>query len=254
MPLAVSVDEEGGRVSRLSSLIGATPSARVLAQTKTPDEVYQLALDRGRQMRGLGITIDFAPVVDVSNQGDDTVIGDRSFSNDPAVVTTYAGAYARGLRDAGLLPVLKHFPGHGHASGDSHKGGVVTPLAAGDQWTVDGVPFRAVDMRVGGGPSPTRVTGGIDGHFPEVKKWLADVLPNFPAYSHLLGNFDIRIDGDTATARTICFNPMVFKAAEGDKPSQILFVGIWYVDELIRTADGWRMTRRVEEKCFDKLL
>ena len=70
------------------------------------DEVYQLALDRGRQMRGLGITIDFAPVVDVSNQGDDTVIGDRSFSNDPAVVTTYAGAYARGLRDAGLLSII----------------------------------------------------------------------------------------------------------------------------------------------------
>ena len=95
-----------------------------------------------------------------------------------------------------------------------------------------------------------RVTGGIDGRFPEVKKWLGEVLPNFPAYSHMLGNFDVRIDGDTATARTICFNPMVFNEEE----KQILFVGIWYVDELIRTAAGWRMTRRVEEKCFDKLL
>lgn len=99
-----------------------------------------------------------------------------------------------------------------------------------------------------------RVTGGIDGRFPAVKKWLAEVLPNFPAYSHMLGNFDIRVDGDTATARTICFNPMVFQAGEGTKQSQVLFVGIWYVDELIRTAGGWRFTRRVEEKCFDKLL
>lgn len=144
LPLAVSVDEEGGRVSRLSSLIGATPSARVLAQTKTPDEVYQLALDRGRQMRGLGITIDFAPVVDVSNQGDDTVIGDRSFSNDPAVVTTYAGAYARGLRDAGLLPVLKHFPGHGHGSGDSHTAGVVTTPPLDQLMQSDLVPYRTL--------------------------------------------------------------------------------------------------------------
>lgn len=95
-----------------------------------------------------------------------------------------------------------------------------------------------------------RVTGGIDGHYPDVKKWLGEVLPNFPAYSHMLGNFDIRIDGDSATARTICFNPMVFN----EERKQILFVGIWYVDELIRTAGGWRMTRRVEEKCFDKLL
>lgn len=95
-----------------------------------------------------------------------------------------------------------------------------------------------------------RVTGGIDGRYPEVKAWLKQVLPNFPAYSHMLGNFDIRIDGDTATARTICFNPMVFDG----EPKQILFVGIWYEDELLRTPDGWRMTKRVEVKCFDKLL
>lgn len=126
-PLAVSVDEEGGRVSRLSALIGAAPSARALAQTHTPDEVYGMALERGRAMAGLGITVDFAPVVDVSEAPDDTVIGDRSFSADPAVVTAYSQAYARGLRDAGLLPVLKHFPGHGHGSGDSHTGEVSTP-------------------------------------------------------------------------------------------------------------------------------
>ncbi|MEX0581051.1 MAG: glycoside hydrolase family 3 N-terminal domain-containing protein [Mycobacterium sp.] len=144
LPLAVSVDEEGGRVSRLSSLIGPAPAARTLAQTQTPDEVYQLALSRGRQMRGLGITIDFAPVVDVSDQGANTVIGDRSFSNDPATVTTYAGAFARGLRDAGLLPVLKHFPGHGSGSGDSHTAGVVTTPPLDELMESDLVPYRTL--------------------------------------------------------------------------------------------------------------
>ena len=143
LPLAVSVDEEGGRVSRLASLIGSQPSPRVLAQTRTPEEVYAIALERGHQMRGLGITIDFAPVVDVTDAPDDTVIGDRSFGSDPAVVTDYAGAYARGLRDAGLLPVLKHFPGHGHGSGDSHTGGVVTPPLAELQ-NSDLVPYRTL--------------------------------------------------------------------------------------------------------------
>jgi hypothetical protein len=95
-----------------------------------------------------------------------------------------------------------------------------------------------------------RVTGGTDGHYPEVKAWLADVLPNFPAYMHLLGNFDVRIDGDAASSRTMCFNPMVFDANSG----QVMFIGIWYIDEFIRTADGWRMHRRVEEKCFDKMI
>jgi len=127
LPLAVSVDEEGGRVSRLAGLIGTQPSPRVLAASHTPDEVYNIALARGQAMKRLGITIDFAPVVDVTNAPDDTVIGDRSFGADPTAVTDYAGAYARGLRDAGLLPVLKHFPGHGHGSGDTHTGSVVTP-------------------------------------------------------------------------------------------------------------------------------
>ena len=95
-----------------------------------------------------------------------------------------------------------------------------------------------------------RAMGGIDGGFPEVKTWLAQVLPNFPAYAHMLGNFDVRIDGDTAWSRTICFNPMVL----GGDQNQILYCGLWYEDEFIRTAEGWRMSRRVETKCFDKVV
>lgn len=95
-----------------------------------------------------------------------------------------------------------------------------------------------------------RAMGGIDGQFPQVKAWLADVLPNFPAYSHMLGNLSIKFDGDTATSRVICFNPMVLDAEQ----KQILFCGLWYDDEFVRTSDGWRMTRRVETKCFDKVV
>ena len=143
LPLAVSVDEEGGRVSRLAGLIGNQPSPRVLAASHTPDEVYNIALARGQEMRKLGITIDFAPVVDVTDAPDDTVIGDRSFGADPTAVADYAGAYARGLRDAGLLPVLKHFPGHGHGSGDTHTGSVVTPPIA-DLQNNDLIPYRTL--------------------------------------------------------------------------------------------------------------
>lgn len=143
LPLAVSVDEEGGRVSRLAGLIGSQPSARSLAASSTPDQVYGIALQRGQAMRRLGITVDFAPVVDVTDAAAGGVIGDRSFGADPMTVTDYAGAYARGLRDAGVLPVLKHFPGHGRASGDSHTEGVVTPPLA-DLQNVDLVPYRTL--------------------------------------------------------------------------------------------------------------
>jgi hypothetical protein len=92
--------------------------------------------------------------------------------------------------------------------------------------------------------------GGIEGRYPEVKAWLAEVLPNFPMYAHMLGNFSVRIDGDTASSRTICFNPMVL----GGEKEQVMFCGLWYDDDFVRTADGWRMTRRVETKCFQKIL
>jgi beta-N-acetylhexosaminidase len=85
--------------------------------------------------------MDLAPVVDVSRQSGGQVIGDRSFSDDPAVVAEYAGAFAAGLREAGIVPVLKHFPGHGHATGDSHRQATVTPPLA-DLEASDLVPYR----------------------------------------------------------------------------------------------------------------
>ncbi|WP_409430399.1 glycoside hydrolase family 3 N-terminal domain-containing protein [Mycobacterium sp. SMC-16] len=147
LPIAVSVDEEGGRVQRLKGLIGSQPSARALvAAGKSPEQVREIARLRGQAMKELGITIDFAPVVDITNAADGTVIGDRSWGNTAEIVTAYAGAYADGLRDAGVLPVLKHFPGHGHASGDSHQGGVVTPPLAQLE-TLDLVPYQSLTTR-----------------------------------------------------------------------------------------------------------
>ncbi|UAK33785.1 glycoside hydrolase family 3 protein [Nocardia asteroides] len=141
VPLMVTIDEEGGRVSRVRDLIGPAPSARETAQTMSPEQYYSATLARGRALKDLGVTVNFAPDVDVSSQPDDTVIGDRSFSDDPAVVTRYADAYVRAMREVGVGTVMKHFPGHGSASGDSHTGAVRTPPLEQMQ-TVDLAPFR----------------------------------------------------------------------------------------------------------------
>lgn len=141
VPLMVTIDEEGGRVSRVRDLIGAAPSARETAQTMTPEQFYDATLTRGRALKDLGVTVDFAPDVDVSSQPDDSVIGDRSFSDDPEVVTRYADAYIRAMREVGVGTVMKHFPGHGSGSGDSHTGAVRTPPLDQMQ-NVDLVPFR----------------------------------------------------------------------------------------------------------------
>jgi beta-N-acetylhexosaminidase len=141
LPVAVAVDDEGGRVQRIDALDGQLPSARSMAANLSPEQVYQLAVKRGRQLRARGVTVDFAPSVDVSSQPDGAVIGNRSFSSDPNIVARYAGAFARGLRDAGVLPVFKHFPGHGRATGDSHRGAVRTPPLA-ELREVDLLPYR----------------------------------------------------------------------------------------------------------------
>jgi beta-N-acetylhexosaminidase len=141
IPPLVAVDDEGGRVQRIDQLAGPIPSARTMAQTMTPAQVRELALQRGRALHAAGVTMDMAPVVDVSNQSNGQVIGDRSFADDPGVVAEYADAFASGLRDAGVVPVLKHFPGHGHAAGDSHREAATTPSLA-DLETSDLIPYQ----------------------------------------------------------------------------------------------------------------
>ncbi len=93
-----------------------------------------------------------------------------------------------------------------------------------------------------------RAMGGIFGHFPEIKAWLKSVLVNFPNYFHMVTNTELTFEGDTARAKTICFNPMEVPLPGGS--TQVMFLGLWYVDQLVRTPKGWRLSRRVEQGCF----
>ncbi len=114
----IAVDEEGGRVQRLAGLTSSLPSAREVGSTLTLEQAHQLAEDHALAIGELGFTMNLAPVVDLDNGG---FIGDRAFGEDPDVVTEYAFASAEGIIDAGLDPVIKHFPGHGRGI-DSHTG------------------------------------------------------------------------------------------------------------------------------------
>ena len=120
--MLVAVDEEGGRVSRLGSkgIVDRLPAARTLARTRTPEQIRRLGARLGRQMAAVGMDWNFAPVLDVADAASDTVIGDRSYSGDPAVVAAAGGAFAAGLRSEGVLTTGKHFPGHGRTTVDSH--------------------------------------------------------------------------------------------------------------------------------------
>ena len=118
----ILIDQEGGRVARLGPPHWpAFPSAARLAEGPV-GTTRATARAIGEMLAGLGIDVNCAPVADVHAPGvTHEVIGERAFSSDPAVVAVHARAYAEGLRDVGVLPVVKHLPGHGRARGDSHE-------------------------------------------------------------------------------------------------------------------------------------
>ena len=91
-------------------------------------------------------------------------------------------------------------------------------------------------------------SGGIKGSYPEVRAWLAKVMPHFSVCQHLVTNRDIRIDGDTATSRAYFYNPMGQTRPDGG--TQLFFVGGWYLDRLVRTPEGWRIRERVTRQAW----
>jgi beta-N-acetylhexosaminidase len=189
IPLAVAVDDEGGRVQRLDTLDGELPSARAMARSRTPDQVRELGEQRGREQLARGITMNLAPTVDVT--GKSAAIGDRSFADDPDTVSRYADAFVEGQRAAGVYTVLKHFPGHGRASGDSHKGRVTTPPLA-DMRADDLRPYAS--LLGPGGPLADGRTGVLVGHL-DVPGLTTDLPSSLTPEVYALLRGEIGFDG-----------------------------------------------------------
>ena len=124
-PFLIAVDQEGGRVRRLWPGKGFThlPPAAEMGRG-TPEQTRQTAARVGRELRGLGINVNFAPVVDVNVNPACPIIGGlgRSFSDDEHAVSAHALAFGQGQMAEGVIPTLKHFPGHGSSLADSHLG------------------------------------------------------------------------------------------------------------------------------------
>lgn len=143
-PLLVAIDEEGGQVARLGPQHGFPPtrSAAELGQG-TPSETRDAAAAIARTLAGVGVTLNLAPVVDLAVNPDNPIIAGigRSFSADPAVVTSHARAFIEAHHAAGIRSAIKHFPGQGSATGDTHLGIVDVT----DEWTdVELEPFRTL--------------------------------------------------------------------------------------------------------------
>ncbi|MBR0092769.1 MAG: hypothetical protein IJP92_13845 [Lachnospiraceae bacterium] len=145
LPLIVAIDQEGGNVARLG--FGTTGVGNMaLAATGDPENARKMATVYGEEMRLLGINTNYAPVLDVNNNPLNPVIGVRSFSDSPEVVSTFGLAYLQGLKGTGTIGALKHFPGHGNTATDSHTGFPVIESTYEELKNLELIPFqRAID-------------------------------------------------------------------------------------------------------------
>jgi len=118
----VMTDEEGGAVQRMANLVGSLPSARQMGATMSPAQIRRLVTTVAMRMRAAGVTMDLAPVLDLDNgagPNNRDPDGTRSFSLNPSIAAADGIAFMQGLEAGGVVPVVKHFPGLGQASGNT---------------------------------------------------------------------------------------------------------------------------------------
>uniref|UniRef100_UPI003FF0E5E4 glycoside hydrolase family 3 protein n=1 Tax=Roseburia sp. TaxID=2049040 RepID=UPI003FF0E5E4 len=149
LPVFLGVDEEGGSVTRIASneAYGITNVNNMsdIGATGDTQNAYQAGVTIGTYLSDLGFNLDFAPVADVLTVSD-SVIGNRSFGTDSELVASMALSELQGLESMGIQGVVKHFPGHGGVSGDSHSGAVSTDKSLEELFASELVPFqRAID-------------------------------------------------------------------------------------------------------------
>jgi beta-N-acetylhexosaminidase len=149
-PLLIGTDQEYGAVTRIRSGVVQLPSAMAFGAARNPAATEAAWKAAGGNLAAIGINVDFAPVADVLGPRGSAVIGSRSFGSDPAAVSEQVAAASRGLAAAGVAPALKHFPGHGHTTADSHE---QLPVLAQDAAALDrdDLPPFAAGIKAGAG-------------------------------------------------------------------------------------------------------
>ena len=141
----LAVDEEGGSVARLANKsrfgLENVGSMSSIGKTGDPQKAYDAGAYIGGYLSDYGFTLDFAPVADVRSNPKNTVIGKRSFGSDPQLVSTMVSYYIDGLHSKGVKACIKHFPGHGDTTGDTHKGFVQLNKTGSELVATELVPF-----------------------------------------------------------------------------------------------------------------
>ncbi|OCT13992.1 hypothetical protein A8709_00165 [Paenibacillus pectinilyticus] len=122
LPLWIGVDEEGGRVTRLPDEITKTPTSQTVGKSGKTEVAHNIGQLLGKELNAYGLNMDFAPDLDINSNPKNPVIGDRSFGANASLVSSFGIPMMNGIQEMKVAPVVKHFPGHGDTSVDSHIG------------------------------------------------------------------------------------------------------------------------------------
>ena len=142
LPLFISVDQEGGRVARLTEPFTKYPPLCCLGHAQSESLAHRFGQSLAGELLDVGINMDYAPVLDVHTNPDNPIIGDRAIASDPDTVAKLANSFIKGFKDKGMIPVGKHFPGHGDTHLDSHLDLPTVDRVAATLEAVELVPFR----------------------------------------------------------------------------------------------------------------
>lgn len=121
IPLFIGIDEEGGRVTRMPGEFTRLPTAKKIGQVNSSGFSYQIGRVIAEELKAFGMNVNFAPVLDINSNPENPVIGDRAFGTEPETVSSMGIQVMKGLQSNGVISVIKHFPGHGDTSEDSHN-------------------------------------------------------------------------------------------------------------------------------------
>lgn len=148
--LFIAIDQENGLVTRIKAPIAAQlPGSMALGATGDPSNAYKVALATAETLKSFGVNMNYAPIADVNSEPKNPVIGVRSPSDDPETVGRFVSSQIRGLKEGGIVPCVKHFPGHGDTAVDSHYGLPVISKSKAALEDCEFIPFRrAISERV----------------------------------------------------------------------------------------------------------
>lgn len=193
-PFLISIDMEGGRVHRLKPPFTQWPSLELLGKLDSTSLAFKFALMMGDELRSVGINLDFAPCMDVLTNPENPVIGDRSVSSDPEMVSKISSALVRGYIKSGIIPCGKHFPGHGNTMVDSHEELPKEQTTLEHLMEVELQPFKkAFRARLEMIMTGHILFENVDPENPVTlsKKFLKDILRDELKYRHLIVSDDL---------------------------------------------------------------